>query len=671
MRFESIATNSKINSLIQTGSWSRRLILAGCGVILVFAPLAYGAVHPWAYCTMALAVTALSLICLAGGFYHLLFRSGTVLELPYPPVWWASAGFVLLVCLQVAPWPHGLVAQLSPASWEIRSLGHGYGLANYLPLSLNPYATWLAGLKWWPAVVYFYLLIYLVDTRQKIEWIVRLILAVALFEVIYGLRHLSNPSIWGWSNPYTGRLCGTFINSNHLAIFLTMAILLGFGLFLSQSESAARLPRGLSRWARVRSWSQAEYLEPLFRHYFLLVLLLVLTVGEFFTGSRGGIICLVLGVGFMVLLGRRRGGRYIWTIVALLAGALLYGLHLDSGWVLARFSDLDQQSRYQAYKGALAIFWHFPLVGSGIGTFGEVFYRYEPAKLGGLYFDYTHNDWLQMLAEGGLAGFCLMGATWLIFFSGLLRIWSRRQNGFSRGLGLGGLAALCAGTMNALVEFPFHIPAVSLIFAAIAAITYLATYYHRHIPGHYPYRLVRLGSPSRVGTWLLLGLIGLQVAFAITVCYHEQAERVAPMETNSTRKPQKIGVNDFRHAVAFSNSNGKYLMGLAEALEQTQSVNEEGLAEIENLLQEAIFQSPANWGYHLKLAEFSLRHYGRNSAKYIPLALQEMAAAVTLFPQSDTLQSRFTSVQGWVEKYYSGLVPLGLRQRDNCSEALP
>ena len=59
--------------------------------------------------------------------------------------------------------------------------------------------------------------------------------------------------------------------------------------------------------------------------------------------------------------------------------------------------------RYQAFKGALAIFRQFPLFGSGMGTFGDLFYQYQPASLKDWYFLQTHSDWLQLLAETGIS----------------------------------------------------------------------------------------------------------------------------------------------------------------------------------------------------------------------------------------------------------------------------
>ncbi|MDO9533433.1 MAG: O-antigen ligase family protein, partial [Deltaproteobacteria bacterium] len=627
----SITTARELKSLEQSSSWGRRIIIGISGAILIFAPLAYGAVHTWAYFSIGLVTAVASLTMLAWLLYKIYAKPQDLVLIPYPPLWWLAVGLVILTALQVHAWPQGWVARLSPKAWEIRALGNGYGLADFIPLSLNPYATWLEGLKLWPPVVLFFMLIYTIDNRRKLQGMVGLILAVALFEVCYGFWHFRSHLIWGWKNTYTRfRLCGTFINSNHLATFLTMAILLGFGLFLGLRETAPRLSEAASFRERTRRWSRSEQMEPQLRRYLLLLLLLLLAVGLIFTGSRGGMVSLVMGFGLMALLiwSRKWQRGYIVIMVAFMGAALLYSLFLGSEPALDRFSYQDHDTRYQAFKGALAIFKEFPIFGSGIATFGDLFYRFEPGKLKGSYFLQTHSDWLQLLAETGLPGFSLVIVGWVVFFSVLARQWSRRQQGFARGLALGGIAALSAGVFHALMEFPFHIPAISLGFAGIAALTYSAAHYHHQGMEFYSYRTLKLSGNHRVPAALLvLAVMGLQLAFGVRVCYNWMAEQSAPTEINSTRTPLKLAAEDFRQALRYNTINSKYYLGLAETLAGGVTVG--GVASgAENSLKSAIFYAPANWGYRLKMAEFYLGRFQDAPNHYIPSALKELAAAV-------------------------------------------
>lgn len=666
MRSVSIATNRVIHQVGRASSWSQRLILAVSGGILIFAPLAYAAVHPWAYFTVGLVTAVLSLALLAAGLYQIWARPAAERFWPYPPLWWLAAGLVLVLFLQILPWPQAVIRWVSPMAWKIRALGNGFALADYIPLSLNPSATLQEGLKLWPAMVLFFILIFTVNTRQQIRRLVGLVLGVAFFEVLYGFWNFRSRLIWGWKNPYSGlRLCGTFINSNHLAGFLTMAILLGFGLFLAQRQAVPGLSEKGAGWDWLRRWSRAEHLEPRIRGYLLLFLLLLLTVGLIFTGSRGGMISLVMGFALMGLLirGQRWPKGHIVLMIVFLVISVLYSLFLGSGPALARFLDVQDEGRYYAFKGALALFREFPWLGSGLATFGDLFYRYEPAKLKGVRFIYTHSDWFQLLAEAGLAGFFLTATAGGLFFSNLVQRWQKRQDNFARGVGLGGLAALGAGVFHGLVEFSFHIPAFILLFAAIAALTYLALHSHQQGLEYFSSPAISFQGRRWAASGILLSLMIFQLAFVLEVGYYWAAERAAPMEINSTRPIPKLEEENFRRALALNPRNSRYYSGRAEALRNSKAEDAASLTEMEKSLQAAVFYAPAHWGYRLHLSEFYLQHYPSDPSRHLPQALKELAAAVTLFPQSGLLQFRLGTLLAWMGKYYSGLMPPELRGR--------
>ena len=225
----------RLHSLLNSGLGLRNLVLALCGASLVFAPLAYGAVHPWAYVSLGLSLAGLSILLLLSLALAPQLAAELSATLPRPPLWGLVLAAALLVLLQLVPLPQGLVSWLSPWAGQIRSWGNGYGLRPLIPLSLNSNATVNEILLIWPAVMLFFILVLTVNTRRQIESLVFLLLGVALVEAVYGLWHFQSHRIWGWKNPfYLGRLCGTFINSNHAAGYLGMAILLGFGLVLAR-----------------------------------------------------------------------------------------------------------------------------------------------------------------------------------------------------------------------------------------------------------------------------------------------------------------------------------------------------------------------------------------------------------------------------------------------------
>jgi O-antigen ligase len=666
MRSGTVTIIRTVRPLSRELVWGRGCVLGGVAALLIFAPLAYGAVHPWAYYPVALAAAGLSLMLLVQGLITLRRAPAAAHTWPQPPLWWAGLGLAALILLQTIPLPQGLVQALSPTAIQLRALGNGDALAAWLPLSLNPYATGLEALKLWPAVVVFYLLIYTVNSRRQITALVSLILGVAGFQVLYGFWQFRSNFIWGWHNPYGSlRLSGTFINCDHLAAFLVMATLLGFGLFLAQRDKAPSLPENLTGRERLRRWSRAEHLEPRLRHYAWLFAVLLLATAVIFTGSRGGM--LSLGLGFMVmglLVRSRHSARgYIHLMGAFVAAALIYSLFLGSSPYLARFLDLHHQGRYFAFQGALAIWRDFPLSGAGLGTFPEVFYRFQPVELRGLRY-LAHNDWLQLLAETGLAGFALVGFAWMVFFGGLVKKWRERRDPWVRGLGLGGLAALAAGAFHALVEFPFHITGFALTYAALAALAYLILHHHQPPPEYFSHPTGNAGRYPRLALMVLLALMLGQTALSVKAWHWWQAEAAAPTEPDSTRPPGlEISAEDYRRALEANPHNSAFYAGLAGLLQGDDPAAAPDPREVERLWRAAVARAPAEWFYRYHLGEFYLQRAREEARHYLPLALQELAAAVRLFPASGRLHFRLGTVLAWAEEHYAGLVPPALRGR--------
>jgi O-antigen ligase len=661
MRSESITSIRKISAEVHEVSWGRLSTLTVSGFLLVFAPLAYGAVHTWAYSAVGLTIGMMSIAVLSFGLFNLMAKPDEKYFVPRPPLWWLACGLALIVFVQVMPWPAEMTKWLSPEAWKVRTLGNGLGLADYLPLSLNPYKSLLEGLKLWPAVTLFFILIYTLNSRRQMRTMMGIIIGVAFLETLYGFVEFRSHLIWGWKNPYAGsRLCGTLINSNNLATFLTMAVLLGFGLFLSSKPNQVQDPQGPGVWTNLRRQSRSEHLEPLFRRFLLLFVLLLITVGLIFTGSRSGMTALVVGFAIMGMLiwGQRWRRGNLVVIAVFLAAAVIYSLVLGSAQFLTRFQDLGDSGRYYAYSAALQIFRQFPLLGSGLSTFGDVFYQYEPASLNSAYFIPAHSDWLQLLAESGALGFALALIAFLAFYFRLMQQWRQRQDRFARGLGLGGLAAMGAAVFQALGEFPFHVPAISLTFAAIAAITYVALHSRQQGREHFSYPFIKLSGRRRIIPGVLAGLIILQLFIIIMLGQVWLAERAAPTEIDSTRPPQQLTGKDFQKALAHNPRNSRYYLGLAESSEQEK---EPPAGMSLSSLKTAIFYAPADWGYRLKMAEFCLRQCQKDPARYLPMALKEFGAAVKLFPDSPLLQYRLGSVLIWAESYYPGLIPPELR----------
>jgi O-antigen ligase len=608
---------------------------------------------------------------MANWIYLLWIRPQREVLIPYPPLWWLALGLGFLVLFQVIPWPRGFVSWLAPAAISIRALGNGYALADFIPLSLNPYATILESLKQWSAVGLFFVLIFVLKTRRQINNLIYLILATALFEVVYGFWTFHEHVIWGWKNPYNpDRLCGTFINPDHLATYLTMVILVGFGLFLGQRDKIAHPTHGGTSGRFGKRWSWPEHTEPQFRGVLLLFLLVVLTTGLIFTGSRGGMISLSLGFGVMALLiwSQKRRKAHVYLIVAFVGVALIYSLILGGNRPLARFLNLDMD-RYYIFQSAWDQFREFPWSGAGVASFGDLAYRYQTPEVNKLRWIYAHNDWLQGLAETGMVGFALVAGSCGYFFLTLWRQWRSRRDIWARGVGLGGLTALGVAGFHVLVDFSFHIPAVALLCSSLAAITYVSLYNQKRMWESFSYPTINLAQKRLVTTGFIIALILTQLYLGWQVGAHWLAEAAASTEPNSTVAVPRLAPRDYQNALVYNPRNGRLFVGLAVALTAPPApggLNGEVVAnfsvvEVEELLKAAIIRAPGFWAYHQDLAEFYFEHYDADPSRYLPQMFEELDAAIKLFPSSGYLNLRLGTILSWAENSHPGLVPLKFR----------
>jgi len=190
------------------------------------------------------------------------------------------------------------------------------------------------------------------------------------------------------------------------------------------------------------------------------------------SASRGG----AIGIGFELALGswlawRRHGstGISFWTwtrrgLLPILAVGAAATAAVGIGAMLGRLPSVDVALalRLKFYEAGSAIARSHPLWGTGLGTWIAVYPRYARIDNGKI-LEFAHSDYVQWAAEAGLLG---AGAV-----AGLIASAVRTCRRCGSPLGPDALAALlglAAFSFHALFDFPFHIPSLLLLFAAVA-----------------------------------------------------------------------------------------------------------------------------------------------------------------------------------------------------------
>ncbi len=459
----------------------------GVLALLLFAPLPYGSVLPWAQVVIEGGVAlllALSVIRAA--------VSGAA-EVRLTPLMWPALAMAGLIGWQLVS-PGGSVSP--SATWESARLYGAYlGLllvVTALPLTRARVARLAVGVVGWAVV-----------------------LAGVGFARQFGVGA-------AWLIPHldaTPRLTSTFVNPNHQALYFSMGLFVALGLLLRPS---ARRPRPRDPGPGLRRGP----LEGLPARVLLAGALLVLALALALTLSRAGIVSAAAGLLAMLALavsGRIRS-RAVLPILAVVFGTTVYAGWVGLESVADRFAAVAREPasdlRWGIWQATLSVVADAPVAGVGLGAFPDGVSPYRPAEVPAeKIVDYAHNDFLQLLAETGILG--LMIALWALV--GLLtftvRRWRARRDPLVRGLVLGGVGAVVAAMIHSVVDFGLHMPANAVALVIVAGLLPMVVTLHYDGVGE---RVglarwsARLTRPARAAS-VAVAVLGAAVAAVLLV----------------------------------------------------------------------------------------------------------------------------------------------------------
>ncbi|MDP3673076.1 MAG: O-antigen ligase family protein [Telluria sp.] len=384
-------------------------------------------------------------------------------------LWLLLLSPALLAIIYLVPLPLELWAVLPGRGIYPQALRDaGVPAPAWLPLSVVPDATLTSLLAGIPLVAAFVL--GRACTLPQLRRLARIVVAMAFAQVLLSLLQVGGDAQSALFFGASGRRpIGTFANSNHYANYVAMALTLYIWLAWDWLNTSPRA-----------STSNGRQPDRAFRMAWVAGGLL-LALGVLLSQSRGAVVTglPIAAVGFGWLLISRRQGTYgtrgtaIVLVVAVLGLAAFIGLEV----LLARFtaSELVNSASFRALLtrstlAGAAEFWPW---GAGWGTFGVVYPRFQPPEIPGAA-GHAHQDYAQMLFEGGLFAVTLMVAfLWLALLRAvqLARTLARehhiRPETIAAALcGLGLLGFL----LHSLVEFNMHIPANAILASLLAGV---------------------------------------------------------------------------------------------------------------------------------------------------------------------------------------------------------
>jgi O-antigen ligase len=429
--------------------------------------LAFGGAYPWAFWPMA----AVALAAGALGCASPAAAEGAVSR----PLLAGLAALASGIAIQLVPLPHAWVGALSPnvpAVLEKTDFAYGAGLTRAHALSIDPQATVVAlGLFVSLAVLVIGLTRSMASRHPR-----TLVEALALFGVVMALIGIVQKPVYAgrllgfWQPEGTGTPFGPFVNRNHFAGWMAMALPLSLGLLGAGLERAAREVR--PGWRNKVLWLSSPEAN---RLILLGTGALVMALSMVLTMSRSGISALAMSAVLMAMvIGRGFTGRSKKTLgVAYLAVLLTTTVAwVGADVVVERFSKTNWtefNDRKGAWIDALGVARAFPVAGTGLNTYSTAARFYQQHDLRSFYGE-AHNDYLQLLAEGGV----LVALPALACFLALIREIRRRMKrdlpGTSWWLRRAAVAALVAIALQEAVEFSLQMPGNAVLFAVVCAL---------------------------------------------------------------------------------------------------------------------------------------------------------------------------------------------------------
>ena len=444
----------------------RAALRLGLFALLLLSPLPFGSVQPWAVLTLEVFAA-----CLGAGALWVVFRDPGALPKRARLLLIPASVLVLVGVLQLLPAAAAWVRLLANPTAQAREAVAGVlpeVSISPSPESLSPPDTLDALLRLIAYILVGFAALVSIRNRRHLKQAALVIAASGAFQALYGsAEYISgHQHIFGYAKKYyLDSATGTFINRNHYASYLALCLPFSLALFLE--PRAAR--------ERARGWREQilSLAEPgSLRLVLGLLTCFLMWAGLFFSYSRGGLGAAVFGTLVFVVLAR--AGRRAFRV---LAAALFVPLAVVMLWsdlrvpgerfLSHRVQLATLGNRLPIWKEAIQIVPDYPILGTGYGTFELALRLRQPPEVSARW-DHVHNDWLQVLTEGGILAFLAVGGLVFVFFHQARRAFRERKFG---DLYLTcSVAAIAAIGLHAFMDFPLRIPAIAVLLPLLPAL---------------------------------------------------------------------------------------------------------------------------------------------------------------------------------------------------------
>jgi O-antigen ligase len=464
--------------------------------LIVYTPLPLASNRPWALALLGVLTGCMLLWSLWRPGGH---AADSV---------WRSAKVPLLL---LGLWMLLLAVQLVslPDSWmDVMGRRAVFDQQGRGSISIDSYSTRLYLAKACILSAAFWLVVTLVNSRRRIEWLVAVIVFSGLLQALLGVVMMASGVNFQlfFVTMESARAHGTFVSPNQYAGYLELTLAVGIGLMIAKLDgrTSVNWRQRLHGWLAVLLSGKA----------ILRLALIIMVVGLVASRSRGGnsaFFASLLIVGVFAVMFSKHAAR---TTVVFIASLIVLDVVVIGGMVgvekvvqRIQNTNLETQSkdarlreaqakdirlsgnaqplptyhteqsveeRGEAVMPSLQIIRNFPWLGTGGGTFHLAFPHYQPESVRG-YFDHPHNDYVEFASEAGLAGFLLLALMVMHSVFQSLKLLVRSHDQLTIGMTFASLMGIVSLLIHGAVDFNFQNPANAMLILILLSLPYLQT----------------------------------------------------------------------------------------------------------------------------------------------------------------------------------------------------
>lgn len=394
-------------------------------------------------------------------------------------LWLLAGAMIVLVVAQLVPLPPAVWSHLPGRQSELSGFAILGLPVGWEPLSLSPSGTLSAALALLPPLAMLAAMTILRAYTKR--GLVLALLVGALLGLLLGLLQVSSPEAQQarfYLQPEFngGTPSGFFANPNHMATLLLLNI-----------PFLAAVLSGRDKEARAASHG---------RLFLGGAGVLIMVMGILMNRSLAALgILIPVGLASMVLAVRLprlvRMGAIVTASVLLLGFAAILLTPLRDRWFHGdAVSSISTRHDFLLVGSGVAR--NFAPVGSGIGTFDQVYRAQEPFGTidPSIYVNHAHDDYLELLIEAGAPGALLVLAFFVWWTASVRQMFrSPSSDAFARAGAIGTAAVL----IHSLVDFPLRTAAISTSFAMCLAMLLMSRTSARRASDLRPTRHVEIG----------------------------------------------------------------------------------------------------------------------------------------------------------------------------------